>query len=106
MKYLYILLMMVFLCSCELGNEGPRRVEYWKTEIEYVKSNRPEIGYLMVKYKAFEPIFNPSENTLTIVDSGEANSIVCSKWHYIITFKADSKGVVTESTIEQAGTCL
>ncbi|WP_413662937.1 hypothetical protein ACG1BZ_17470 [Microbulbifer sp. CNSA002] len=74
--------------------------------MESVKSHRTKIGYLMVKYKAFEPIFNPSENTLTIVDSGEANSIVCSKWHYIITFKADSKGVVNESTMEQAGTCL
>ncbi|GAA5441858.1 hypothetical protein Misp06_00019 [Microbulbifer sp. NBRC 101763] len=98
--------MVVFLYSCELGNEGPRRVEYWKAEIESIESRRLEIGYLMVKYKVFEPIFNSSENTLTIVDFGETEGIVCSKWHYIITFKADSKGVVAKSTIEQVGTCL
>lgn len=106
MKYLCALIMVVFLCSCDLGNEGPRRVEYWKAEIESVESHRPEIGYLMVKYKAFKPIFNSSGNTLTIVDSGEANNVVCSKWHFVITFKADAKGVVTKSTIEEVGACL
>jgi hypothetical protein len=107
MKYRAALIIILLVSTtCCVSSEGATRAQYWKREVELLNTEKIQLSKVQVKYTQFEPIFDPSRNTLTIIESVDANNLVCSKWYYIITVKGDSTGVVEKASLSETGTCL
>ena len=111
MRYRLTLLMTILLVSCgankeDVPDEIMQRKNYWVKEVEFLNSNKISVLEAKSRYEKFKPMYDSEMNTLTFIDSFEADNLVCSEWHYIITIKSDAAGVVKDAELSEAGTCL
>ena len=96
----------MLISSCSLSSEGPGRAEYWKAEVEFLNSEKISLAHVQSRYAEFNTVFDPAENVLTIIEAGESDSLVCSKWQYIISIKIGATSTVEKASLSETGTGL
>jgi hypothetical protein len=106
-KIALLLSLILISISCSSSGSVEERQEFWQKKIEAfepVGKTRSELFDWQINNDV--PLNSFPNKGGIILEVIEGDSLVCSKWHILLSIDVDSNNLISNYSVTSAGTCL